>query len=144
MKFFKFLKWAFLIIVVGITLLLELASKYLMKQDIEFTDKLVVFKMIMTWFVTPFILIMYYNNTMISKLRDNSGMVAAVSLSNGIILLVLVFCFILRVGVFVLFQDRIETPLNNGMVVVEYENLAPNRIKYYQSINQFLYKRIEK
>lgn len=31
----------------------------------------------MTWFVTPFVLIMYYNNTMISKLRDNSGMIAA-------------------------------------------------------------------
>lgn len=51
MKFYKVLKWLFLIIVVGIPVLLELASKYLLKQNIEFTDKLVIFKMIMTWFV---------------------------------------------------------------------------------------------
>ena len=143
MKFYKFFRCFFLIIVVGITLLLELASKYLLKQNIEFTDKLVIFKMIMTWFVTPFVLIMYYNNTMISKLKDNSGMIAAVSLSNGIILFVLVCCFIVRIGVFVLFQDRIETPLNNGQVVVEHGNFGPQETLYYQSINRFLYKRIE-
>lgn len=143
MKFFKVLKWLFLIAVVGITLLLELASKYLWKQNIEFTDKLVIFKMIMTWFVTPFVLIMYYNNTMIHKLKDHSESIAAVSLSNGIILFVLICCFIVRVGVFVLFQDRIETPLNNGQVVVEHENFGSQDILYYQSINQFLYRRIE-
>lgn len=143
MKFFKVLKWLFLIAVVGITLLLELASKYLWKQNIEFTDKRVIFKMIMTWFVTPFVLIMYYNNTMIHKLKDHSGSIAAVGLSNGIILFVLICCFIVRVGVFVLFQDRIETPLDNGQVVVEHENFGPQDILYYQSINPFLYKRIE-
>ena len=143
MKFYKFFKYLFLIIVVGITLLLQLAAKYLLKQNIEFTDKLVIFKMIMTWFITPFVLIMYYHNTMVSKLRDNSGMIAAVSLSNGIILIVLVCCFIVRIGVFVLFQDRIETPLNNGQIVVEHGNFGPQEILYYQAINQFLYKRIE-
>lgn len=143
MKFYKILKCLFLIIVVGIPVLLELASKYLLKQNIEFTDKLVIFKIIMTWFVTPFVLIMYYNNTMVSKLRDNPGMIAAVSLSNGIILFVLICCFIVRIGVFVLFQDRIETPLKNGKVVVEHGNFGPQETLYYQSINQFLYKRIE-
>ncbi|MBD5523443.1 MAG: hypothetical protein HDR04_03305 [Lachnospiraceae bacterium] len=143
MKFYKFFKCLFLIIVVGTTLLLELAPKYLLQQNIEFTDKLVIFKIIMTWFITPFVLIMYYHNTMISKLRDNSGMIAAVSLSNGIVLFVLVCCFIVRIGVFVLFQDRIETPLSNGQVVVEHGNFGPQEILYYQSINQFLYKRIE-
>lgn len=34
-QFYKFLKCLFPIIVVGITLLLELASKYLLKQNIE-------------------------------------------------------------------------------------------------------------
>lgn len=143
MRFFKVLKWLFLIIVVGIPVLLELASKYLLKQNIEFTDKLVIFKILMTWFVTPFVLIMYYNNTMVSKLRDNPGMIAAVTLSNGLILFVLICFFIVRVGVFVFFEDRKETPLSDGRVVVEYENLAPNRTIYYQSINQFLYRRIE-
>ncbi len=122
---------------------MELASKYLLKQNIEFTDKLVIIKMIMTWFVAPFVLIIYYNNTMLSKVMDYPERVAAVSWNNSLALFVLFFCFILRVGVFVFFQDRVETPLNSGMVVVEYENLAPNRIKYYQSINQFWYKRIE-
>lgn len=119
MKFFKFLKYSFLIFVILITLLMELGSRYLLRQNIEFTDKLVIFKMIMTWFVTPFILILYYNNIMVGKLRDNSGMIAAVSLSNGIIIFVLTIFFILRILFFVLFQDRIETPLENGLVVVE-------------------------
>ena len=95
MKFYKFFKCLFLIIVVGTTLLLELAPKYLLQQNIEFTDKLVIFKIIMSWFITPFVLIMYYHNTIISKLRDNSGMIAAVSLSNGIVLFVLVCCYII-------------------------------------------------
>ena len=43
----------------------------------------------------------------------------------------------MRVGTFMLFEDKKETPLNNGQVLVEYENLAPNRTIYYQSINQF-------
>lgn len=143
MKFYKVLKWMFLIIVVVIPVILELASKYLLNQNIEFTDKLIIFKIIMTWFVTSFVLIMYYNNTMISKLSDNPGMIALVTLSNGIVLFIVICFFIVRIGAFVLFEDKKETPLNNGQVVVEYENLAPNRTIYYQSINQFLYRRIE-
>ncbi|MCM1263936.1 MAG: hypothetical protein NC313_14590 [Butyrivibrio sp.] len=144
MKIFKFIKYLFLFLVIGITVLLELGSRYLLKQNIEFTDKLVIFKMIMTWFVTPFTIIMYYNNTMTWRLRDNPEMIAAVSLSNGMVIFVLSFFFILRIIFWELFQDRVETQLENGIVIVEYENFAPNQTLKYQSINQFLYKHIEK
>lgn len=140
MKFFKYIKCAFLIFVIGITLLMEVGSRYLLKQNIEFTDNLVIFKMIMTWFITPFILIMYYNNTMAGKLRENPEMIVAVSLSNGIIIFVLIFFFILRILFFVLFQDRIETPLGNGLVVVERGNFGPQETLQYELINQFLYR----
>ncbi|MDE6846856.1 MAG: hypothetical protein K2J99_13995, partial [Lachnospiraceae bacterium] len=95
-------------------------------------------------FITPFILIMYYNNTMAGKLRENPEMIAAVSLSNGIIIFVLIFFFILRILFFALFQDRIETPLGNGLVVVEHRNFGPQETQQYELINQFLYRCIEK
>ena len=130
MKIFRMMKYIVLIVLVVFTILLNWGQGYLAKQDIIYSDRLVLIKIVLTWLIVPFTLVFSYGSFMSRNLGDARA-AAAVFISNGIIIFVISIAFAVRLFHFALFE-------NNSL----HSTYASGMITYYEQINQFLYKEV--
>ena len=130
MKFFRIAKYIMLIILVVFTIFLNLGQGYLAEQGIIYSDRLVLIKVVLTWLIVPFTLVISYGSFMSRKLEDSKA-VASVFISNGIIIFVISIAFVVRLFYFVLFEDySLHT------------TYAPGTITYYEQINPSMYREV--
>ena len=129
MKFFRIIKYIVLILLVGFTILLNCGQGYLEKQDIVYSDRLVLIKIVLTWLIVPFTLVISYGSFMSRKLGDSRA-VAAVFISNGIIIFVISIAFAVRLFHFALIEERSL-----------YDSDVPGIILHYEPLNPYLYKK---
>ena len=129
MKLFRITKYTILIFLVGAAILLNCGQGYLAKQDIVYSDRLILIKIVLTWLIVPFSLVISYGSFMSRKLGDSRA-IAAVFISNGIIIFVISIAFAVRLFCFVLFEER---PL--------YDPDVPGIILHYEPLNPYLYKK---
>ena len=129
MKIFRITKYTFLIILVAFTILLNWGQGYLLKQDIVYSDRLILIKIVLTWLIVPFILVISYGSFMSRKLGDSRAVVA-IFISNGIIIFIISIAFVVRLIHFVFIEER---PL--------YDTDIPGMMLYYEPLNPYLYKR---
>ena len=130
MKIFRIMKYVILILLVVFTILLNWGQGYLAKQDIIYSDRLVLIKIVLTWLIVPFTLLFSYVSFMSRNLGDARA-AAAVFISNGIIIFVISIAFAVRLFHFALFED-------NSL----HSTYGPGTITYYEQINQFLYREV--
>lgn len=128
MKCFKIMKYVILILLMVFTLLLNWGQGYLAKQDIIYSDRLILIKIVLTWLVVPFTLVISYGSFMGRKLGDSRA-AAAVFISNGVIIFVISIAFAVRLFHFALIEER---PL--------YDADVPGIILHYEPLNPYLYK----
>lgn len=130
MKYIKIVKYIILIFLVGAAILLNCGQGYLAKQDIVYSDRLILIKIVLTWLIVPFTLVISYGSFMSRRLGDSRA-VAAVFISNGIIIFVISIAFAVRLFYFAMFEE-------NSL----HSTYEPGTITYYEQINQFLYKEV--
>lgn len=130
MKFFRIVKYIILIILVLFTILLNWGQGFLAKQDIVYSERLVLIKIVMTWLIVPIALVISYGSLMSRKLEDSRA-VASVFISNGIIIFVISAAVVVRLLYFVLFEDySLHT------------TYAPGAITYYEQVNPLIYREV--
>ena len=130
MKFIRIMKYIILIVLVAFTILLNCGQGYLAKQGIIYSDRLVLIKVVLTWLIVPFALVISYGSFMSRKLEDSRA-VASVFISNGIIIFVISIAFVVRLFYFILIEDySLHT------------TYAPGMITYYEQINPFMYREV--
>lgn len=130
MRFFRIVKYIILIVLVVLMVLINWGQGYLAKQDIVYSEQLVLIKVVLTWLIVPFTLVINYGSFMSRKLEDSRA-VASVFISNGIIIFVISIAFVLRLFYFILFEDySLHT------------TYAPGTITYYEQINPFMYREV--
>ena len=129
MKFFRIIKYIILILSVGFTILLNCGQGYLAKQDIVYSNRLILIKIVLTWLIVPFTLVISYGSFMSRKLEDSRA-ATAVFISNGIIIFVISIAFAVRLFYFALIEER---PL--------YDPDVPGMILHYEPLNPYLYKK---
>ena len=129
MKIFRIMKYLILIILVAFTILLNWGQGYLTKQDIVYSDRLVLIKIVLTWLIVPFTLVFSYGSFMSRNLGDARA-AAAVFISNGIIIFVITIAFAVRLFHFAFIEER---PL--------YDPDVPGMILHYEPLNPYLYKK---
>lgn len=105
MKFLRIVKYFILILLVVFTILLNCGQGYLAKQDIVYSDRLMLIKIVLTWLIVPFTLVISCGSFMSRRLGDSRA-VAAVFISNGIIIFVISIAFVIRLFHFVLMEER--------------------------------------
>lgn len=132
MKFLRIMKYIILILLVGAAILLNCGQGYLAKQDILYSDRLILIKIVLTWLIVPFSLVISYGSFMSRKLGDSRA-VAAVFISNGIIIFVISIAFAVRLFYFAMFEE-------NSL----HSTYEPGTITYYEQINQFLYREVSR
>ena len=132
MKLYRIMKYIILILLIGSTILLNCGQSYLLKQDIVYSDRLILIKIVLTWLIVPFTLVISYGSFMSRKLGDSRA-VAAVFISNGIIIFVISIAFAVRLFHFALFEE-------NSL----HSTYEPGKITYYEQINQFLYREVSR
>ena len=130
MKFFRIAKYIMLIILVVFTIFLNLGQGYLAEQGIVYSDRLVLIKVVLTWLIVPFTLVISYGSFMSRNLEDSRA-VASVFVSNGVIILAISIAFVARLCYFALFED-------NSL----HSTYAPGTITYYEQINPFMYREV--
>ena len=130
MKIFRIMKYVILILLVVFTIFLNWGQGYLAKQDIVYSDRLMLIKIVLTWLIVPFTLVFSYGSFMSRNLGDARA-AAAVFISNGIIIFVISIAFAVRLFHFALFED-------NSL----HSTYGPGTITYYEQINQFLYREV--
>ena len=128
-QIFRITKYTFLFLLVGFTILLNWGQGYLLKQDIVYSDRLILIKIVMTWLIVPFTLVLTYGSFMSRKLEDSRA-VASVFISNGIIIFVISIAFVVRLLYFAFVEER---PL--------YDSDDPGIILHYEPLNPYLYKK---
>ena len=129
-QIFRITKYTFLFLLVGFTILLNWGQGYLLKQDIVYSDRLILIKIVMTWLIVPFTLVLSYGSFMSRKLEDSRA-VASVFISNGIIIFVISIAFVVRLFYFALFED-------NSL----YHAYESETLPHYEQINPFLYREV--
>lgn len=142
MKIRGIIKATFLIVIIGVVVALNVMHIHFQKQSIEFTNVMTIFRIILTWFGLPILLIAYYSGAMRRHL-EHEEVVRATILTSGLLIIVMTFVFVIQIVFFVFFENKTETQLEDGYVLVEYENFGIQQPSYYQQINAFLYKKIE-
>lgn len=130
MKFFRIMKYIILILLIVFTILLNWGQGYLAKQDIIYSDRLVLIKIVLTWLIVPFTLVFSYGSFMSRKLGDSRA-VTAVFISNGIIIFVISIAFVVRLFHYALFEE-------NSL----HSTYEPGMVTYYEQINWFLYREV--
>ena len=130
MKFFRVAKYIILFVLVVFTILLNWGQGYLAEQGIIYSDRLVLIKVVLTWLIVPFTLVISYGSFM-SRNLENSKAVASVFVSNGVIIFVISIAFVARLFYFALFED-------NSL----HSTYAPGTITYYEQINPFMYREV--
>ena len=130
MKFFRIVKYIILIILVLFTILLNWGQGFLAKQDIVYSERLVLIKIVMTWLIVPITLVISYGSFMSRKLEDSRA-VASVFISNGIIIFVISIAFVVRLLYFVLLEDY---SLHSTYVF--------GTMTYYEQVNPFMYREV--
>ena len=130
MKFFRIAKYIILIVLVVVTILLNWGQGYLAKQDIVYSDQLVLIKVVLTWLIVPFTLVISYGSFMSRKLEDSRA-VASVFVSNGVIIFVISIAFVARLFYFALFED-------NSL----YHAYESGTLSHYEQINPFMYREV--
>ena len=128
MKCFRIMKYIIIILLVAFTILLNCGQGYLLKQDIVYSDRLILIKIVLTWLIVPFTLVISYGSFMSHRLGDSRA-VAAVFISNGVIIFVISIAFVIRLLHFALMEER---PL--------YDADVPRIILHYEPLNPYLYK----
>ncbi|MCH5263245.1 MAG: hypothetical protein J1F42_10055 [Lachnospiraceae bacterium] len=129
MKILRIIKCTLVILLVGVTVLLNCGQGYLAKQDIVYSDRLILIKIVLTWLIVPFTLVINYGSFMSRKLGDSRA-VATVFISDGIIIFVISIAFVVRLLHFGLFEER---PL--------YDSDVPGMILHYEPLNPYFYKK---
>ena len=129
MKIFRIMKYTILILLVAFTILLNCGQGYLAKQDIVYSDRLILIKIVLTWLIVPFTLVISYGSFMSRNLGDARA-VAAVFISNGIIIFVISIAFAVLLFHFAFIEER---PL--------YDPDVPGMILHYEPLNPYLYKK---
>lgn len=142
MKLVKWLKRTFLILVIMGTVLLNLGQGYLLQRGILYSDLAVLIKIFLTWIVCPICIVFAYNSIGKTKVNDEN-LLAATTIAGGILFLVIAVFFVCRITSFMLVEDRTETPLADGTIMITYENFGPRQMEYYEIVNKFLYREIE-
>ena len=130
MKYLRIMKYIILILLVGFTILLNGGQGFLEKQDIVYSDRLILIKIVLTWLIVPFTLVISYGSFMSRKLGDSRA-VAAVFISNGIIIFVISIVFVVRLFCFAMFEE-------NSL----HSTYEPGKITYYEQINPFMYQEV--
>ena len=130
MKFFRVAKYIILFVLVVFTILLNWGQGYLAEQGIVYSDRLVLIKVVLTWLIVPFTLVISYGSFMSRNLEDSRA-VASVFVSNGVIILAISIAFVARLFYFALFED-------NSL----HSTYAPGTITYYEQINPFMYREV--
>ena len=128
MKVLRIIKCILLVLLVGFAILLNCGQGYLLKHDIVYSDRLMLIKIVLSWLIVPFMLVISYGSFMSRNLGDSRA-VAAVFISNGIIIFVISIAFVVRLIYFVFIEER---PL--------YDTDAPGMMLYYEPLNPYLYK----
>lgn len=128
MKVLRIIKCILLVLLVGFAILLNCGQGYLLKQDIVYSDRLMLIKIVLSWLIVPFMLVISYGSFMSRNLGDSRA-VAAVFISNGIIIFVISIAFVVRLIHFVFIEER---PL--------YDTDVPGMMLYYEPLNPYLYK----
>lgn len=130
MKFLRIVKYIILFVLIAFTILLNWGQGYLLKQNIVYSERLVLIKIVMTWLIVPFTLVLSYGSFMSRNLGDSRA-VASVFISNGIIIFVISIAFVVRLFYFILIEDySLHT------------TYAPGMITYYEQINPFMYREV--
>lgn len=137
----KKLKMIAILSILFITVALNIGQQYLLQQNIEYNDRLIVIRIILTWFVSPFLIVKCYNDIVTTKI-DDAKVRAAIYISTSIYVTLIVIAFVIRILFFVILEDRSEIPLTNGLIMVRREIFTSQETFYYQPINYFLYKRV--
>lgn len=122
------MKYTILILLVVFTILLNCGQGYLEKQDIVYSDRLLLIKIVLTWLIVPFTLVISYGSLMSRKLGDSRA-ITAVFISNGIIIFIISIAFAVRLFHFALIEER---PL--------YDPDVPGMSLHYEPLNPYLYK----
>ena len=130
MKFFRIARYTILIVLVVFTISLNWGQGFLAKQDIVYTERLVLIKIVLTWLIVPITLVISYGSLMSRKLEDSRA-VASVFISNGIIIFVISAAFVVRLFYFALFED-------NSL----YHAYESGTLPYYEQINPFMYREV--
>ena len=130
MKFFRIAKYIILIVLVVFTILLNWGQGYLAEQGIIYSDRLVLIKVVLTWLVVPFTLVISYGSFMSRNLEDSRA-VASVFVSNGVIIFVISIAFVVRLFYFALFED-------NSL----YHAYESGTLPHYEQINPFMYREV--
>ena len=130
MKCFRIIKYIIIILLVVFAILLNCGQGYLLKQDIVYSDRLILVKIFLTRLIVPFTLVISYGSFMSRRLGDSRA-VAAVFISNGVIIFVISIAFVIRLLHFALFED-------NSL----HSTYEPGKITYYEQINPFLYREV--
>lgn len=137
----KKLKMIAILSILFITVALNIVQQYLLQQNIEYNDRLIVIRIILTWFVSPFLIVKCYNDIVTTKI-DDAKVRAAIYISTSIYVTLIVIAFVIRILFFVILEDRAEIPLTNGLIMVRREIFTSQETFYYQPINYFLYERV--
>lgn len=127
-QIFRIVKYTFLIFLIGFTILLNWGQGYLAKQDIVYSEQLILIKVVLTWLIVPFTLVISYGSFMSRKLGDSRAVVS-VFISNGIIIFVISIAFVVRL-IYLVFVE--EKPL--------YDADVPGVTLHYEPLNPYLYK----
>ena len=130
MRILRIIKCIFIILLVVFTILLNCGQGYLAEQGIIYSDRLVLIKVVLTWLIVPFALVISYGSFMSRKLEDSRA-VASVFISNGVIIFVISIAFVARLFYFALFED-------NSL----YHAYESGTLPYYEQINPFLYREV--
>lgn len=143
MKIVSKIKLILLIVLVGVVIVLNSMQVYYQKQNIEFTSWMSLATVVLTWIALPIYSLAYYNGIIRCKIDDRKVIVASMMGSSVMYAMVTIF-FLFRICFFFLFESRNEIELENGLIMVEYENFGANQTFYYEQINIFLYRRVER
>ena len=130
MRILRIIKCIFIILLVVFTILLNWGQGYLAEQGIIYSDRLVLIKVVLTWLIVPFALVISYGSFMSRKLEDSRA-VASVFISNGVIIFVISIAFVARLFYFALFED-------NSL----YHAYESGTLPHYEQINPFMYREV--
>ena len=130
MRILRIIKCIFIILLVVFTILLNWGQGYLAEQGIIYSDRLVLIKVVLTWLIVPFALVISYGSFMSRKLEDSRA-VASVFISNGVIIFVISIAFVVRLFYFALFEE-------NSL----YHAYESGTLPHYEQINPFLYREV--
>lgn len=143
MKILNKVKLILLIILIGVVIALNSMQNYYQKQDIEYMNWMTITTIVVTWLVLPIYALTFYNGVIRSKIVDKK-VVAASMLGSGLMYVIVFIFFQCRIGFYYLFESRNETKLDNGLIMVECESFGVDQTYYYEPINSFLYKRVDR